>query len=329
MNPRRILAGVAVSVAAISVLLILLNVWAKQLVQYSASQAADYYATESFYGDVRFNNITEAQRYLGNFVSSMGNFLASRATAMLARSNVHYLSRSALRGTPLEALVNRTVAVVEGDGHLYAVVLPRGAPQPASSFEVYDVATGREVPSRTVVVASADSEYHIPLDRNATEVVKAGGRVYKVVIETAQPLDAVVLYSYYGVSWYWSGTWAASTYTAGYFAVNLGQGVADVLPAGWVDTNYNIVTVCQTNAPGTTYYSSSHRYAAVQTTSVHANYYCPGSTALVSYPWIAIDGVTGQWIYPTGLPGYKSWSPTYCVGGNIQVTLPPPSLPEG
>ncbi|WP_148678557.1 hypothetical protein [Thermoproteus uzoniensis] len=119
---------------------------------------------------------------------------------------MHYLSRSALRGTPLEALVNRTVAVVEDGGRLYAVVLPRGAPQPTLSFEVYDVATGREVSSRTVMVASADGEYHIPLNGNATEIVKAGGRVYKVVIETAQPLDAVVLYSYYGVSWYWLGT---------------------------------------------------------------------------------------------------------------------------
>ncbi len=92
------------------------------------------------------------------------------------------------------------------------------------------------------------------------------------------------------------------------------------------ETNYNIVTVCQTDAPGKPYYSQTKRYGAVQTVAVHASYWCPGGSALVSYPWIAIDGVTGRWIYPTGVPGYKSWSPTYCVCSNIDVSIELPSV---
>ena len=288
------------------------------------AESQDFYPTEHIGGWARFNNLGEAEQYMGGMIQSVGGFLASRLSRELAASqdgDVHYLNRSVLKKTPLELLINRTVAVVERRGVVYAVVLPEEAPRPAFQFEVYEARTGRRINARIVEVAKANSTYIVPIDENITARIKVGGVIYRITIRDVETFNVVVVWNYYGIEWYMSQTWVASVYAAGYFSVNLGQGVADILPDGWVGANYNIVTVCQSDEPGKVYYSSGGRYGAVQVVAVHANYWCPGSTALVSYPWIAIDGAAGQWIYPKGVPGYKSWSPTYCVCSNIDVSI--------
>jgi hypothetical protein len=184
----------------------------------------------------------------------------------------------------------------------------------------------REVAARTFVAAEVNQTFIVPLGRNITVAVKTWGRVYEIVIKDPQPLSAVAVWNSYGVTWYVAGTWAASTHAAGHFSVDLGRGVTDILPDGRVDINHNAVTVCQSDAPCKAHYSQNNKFGAVQTVAAHAALWCPGSTALVSYPWIGADGVTGQWIHPSGLPARKSWSPSYCACSSAQDITQPPSL---
>ncbi|AET31815.1 hypothetical protein [Pyrobaculum ferrireducens] len=295
---------------------------------YAGREAAEsFYPTEAAGQKVEFNSYEEATQYINNFLRGVSDFLSSRLRAALSESNVRYLNRSKLRGTAVEHLLNRTVAVVEANGKTYAVALPQGVTNPTERFEVYDVETGRRVPSRTVVKSRVTGEYKVPIDQNTTIVINIRGIIYKINIDDqsqVQPLAVVTVYNYYGVTWYFGNQWATSVYAAGYFAIDMQTGVKDILPAGWLDTNYNIgLTVCYRDAPGKAYYSANYRYGAVQTVAVHSNFMCPGATWLYSYPWIGIDGVTGQWIYPNGIPADKSWSITNCQCNNVQTVYPP------
>ncbi len=170
---------------------------------------------------------------MGNMTQSVGGFLAPRLYQELTASQsegVRYLNRSALKGTPLEPLINRTVAVVERGGVVYAVVLPKETPRPASQFEVYKVRTGRRINARTIETARADSTDIVPIDGNITAKINVGGAVYRVVIRDVETFSAITVWNYYGINWHMSQTWATSAYAAGYFSI--GRGVADILPNG-------------------------------------------------------------------------------------------------
>ncbi|MCX8136052.1 hypothetical protein [Pyrobaculum aerophilum] len=294
---------------------------------YAGRNTADsFYPTEEAGQKVEFNSYEDAVRYINNFVKGASDFLSSRTRAALSESNVKYLNKSELRGTAVERYINRTVAVVEANGKIYAVVLPQNSTSPTDRFEVYEAKTGKKIPSTTVVQSKVTNEYKIPLDQNTSIIINIRGIIYKVYIkELAQPFTVITVYNYYRVSWYSGNNWAASVYAAGYFTIDMQTGVKDVLPDGWLDTNYDVVTVCYRDVK--VYYSASYRYGAVQTVAVHSNYMCPGATWLYSYPWIGIDGVTGQWIYPSGIPADKSWSPTNCLCNNVQIVYQPPTFP--
>ncbi|MGB9706369.1 MAG: hypothetical protein ACPL3C_13030, partial [Pyrobaculum sp.] len=94
---------------------------------YAGRKAAEsFYPTEEAGQKVEFNSYEEATRYINNFLRGVSDFLSSRLRAALSESNVRYLNRSKLRGTAVEHLLNRTVAVVEASGKTYAVALPQG-----------------------------------------------------------------------------------------------------------------------------------------------------------------------------------------------------------
>jgi hypothetical protein len=103
---------------------------------------------------------------------SAGDLLTAHASRVTRESDVRYVKKSVLRGTPLEPLINCTVAVVNKSGVLHAVVLQRGARRPAAEFEVYEARNGHKVAARTFVAAEISQTFIVPIEKNITATVK-------------------------------------------------------------------------------------------------------------------------------------------------------------
>ncbi len=186
-----------------------------------------------------------------------------------------------LVGTPLWHMADRVIGVVNKSGRLYAVVLPSNASRPAKSLEVYDVATGGYTPSSTAVMSDGK-----------------GGILYRVYIEGG---FAEIRYNAYCVTWRIDGRDVATACAAGYFAVSPGKEVAGAVSASWVEAKG--VKPCSIREVP----PHIGELATVKLEVVFTNDLCPSATLLRSTPWIAIDGVTGQWIYPQQVPAFKTW----------------------
>jgi hypothetical protein len=215
--------------------------------------AANYYATVGYLGKTYVSNVSQ----LGEAIrkSKVAEFLVDYRPE--TTPGVHYLNKSVLRGSPIERLYNRTVAVVDYKGRIYAVVLEEGPQKPieeipvegrepdlaseiAAHFAVYTL-DGREVPSETRVVAFAKQEF-VTEYGNYTVKVAAIGVNYEIIIKDGDPVSVAVYYLSFPVYWYTNTPlgqeWVATVVAAAYFAVDPTTGtVTDILPAGWQSKN--------------------------------------------------------------------------------------------